>query len=353
MYKAPEWHFTPTPTATIAPLAAVRATCAGTYDWVLLMPIRKPGVLETYYHYVLEFALPLSIAVLEKARQHNATHKGTQWRGAIAITVAATPKSMARWPSYGSKHSTDAKWVSRRVDYWGWLSKLPVRIVVAEALPVPICGVEVQNGLSIMQLMGCNPLSTPQYRAPRHYCRAELLRVGESLIRNLGVTASPAKPAVTQVLFVPREQFAGTNRTRKIANWAEVLDVITDETMRAGVALQILVFDRLPLANQVAALRAADVVITQRGSANANFVVLRPETRVLLLSDPVDYDPFCWIGPLWWQQTGVHIRGGNFDPFGVVDVPAMRHQLNKIISGLTSHRKQIRTLSQHPWHSVV
>ena len=49
MYQLPEWKFTPTPVATVAPLASVRATCAGgehsTYDWALLMPIRKPGVL--------------------------------------------------------------------------------------------------------------------------------------------------------------------------------------------------------------------------------------------------------------------------------------------------------------------
>ena len=122
------------------------------------------------------------------------------------------------------------------------------------------------------------------------------------------------------MLFIPREQFA-TNRVRKIANWAAVLDALTDETMRAGVALQSLVFDGLPLAEQVAALRAADIVITQRGSVNANFVVLRPETRVLLLSDPINYDAFYWLGPMWFRHTGVHIQGDNFDPFGVVDVP--------------------------------
>ena len=83
------------------------------------------------------------------------------------LTVAATPESMARWPSYGSKHSTDAEWVLQHVRSWGWLTELPVRVVVAEALPAPLCAVEVQNGLSLKQMMGCNPLSTPQQRAPR------------------------------------------------------------------------------------------------------------------------------------------------------------------------------------------
>ena len=339
MYQLPGWDSTPKPTATVVPLASVRATCAGgkhsTYDWALLMPIRRPGVLETYYHYVVEFALPLSIAVLEMAQQHNATRGDARWRGAIVLTVASTPESMSRWPSYASKHSTDAQWVLQHVRSWGWLTELPVRVVVAEALPAPLCAVEVQNGLSLKQVMGCNPLSTPQQRAPREYCLTELRRVGEALVRQLRVAPSPAKPAAPQVLFIPREQFAGAKRTRKIANWAEVLDALTDETMRAGVALQSLVFDGLPLAEQVAALRTADVVITQRGSVNANFVVLRPETRVLLLSDPVDYDPFYWLGPLWFQHTGVHIRGHNFDPFGVVDVPAMRRELRNI---LTAHK---------------
>ena len=274
--------------------------------------------------------------MLERARQHNATRGGeARWRGAIVLTVASAPESMARWPSYGSKHSTDAEWVLQHVRSWGWLTELPVRVVVAEALPAPLCAVEVQNGLSLKQVMGCNPLSTPQQRAPREYCLTELRRVGEALVHQLRVAPSPAKPAAPQVLFIPREQFAGAKRTRKIANWAEVLDALTDETMRAGVALQSLVFDGLPLAEQVAALRTADVVITQRGSVNANFVVLRPETRVLLLSDPVDYDPFYWLGPLWFQHTGVHIRGHNFDPFGVVDVPAMRRELRNI---LTAHK---------------
>ena len=67
MYQLPGWDCTPKPTATVVPLASVRATCAdgkhSTYDWALLMPIRKPGVLETYYHYVVEFALPLMLAI--------------------------------------------------------------------------------------------------------------------------------------------------------------------------------------------------------------------------------------------------------------------------------------------------
>jgi hypothetical protein len=336
MYQLPGWDCTPKPTATVVPLASVRATCAdgkhSTYDWALLMPIRKPGVLETYYHYVVEFALPLSIAVLERAQQHNATRGDARWRGAIVLTVASTPESMSRWPSCASKHSTDAQWVLQHVRSWGWLTELPVRVVVAEALSAPLCAVEVQNGLSQKQIMGCNPLSTPEQRAPRDYCLTELRRVGEALVRQLRVAPSPAKPAAPQVLFIPREQFA-SNRVRKIANWAEVLDALTDETMRAGVALQSLVFDGLPLAEQVAALRAADIVITQRGSANANFVVLRPETRVLLLSDPINYDPFYWLGPMWFRgHTGVHIQGANFDPFGVVDVPAMRRELRNLLT---------------------
>ena len=335
MYQLPGWDCTPTPTATVVPLASVRAKCAGgkhsTYDWALLMPIRKPGVLETYYHYVVEFALPLSIAVLERAQQHNATRGDARWRGAIVLTVASTPESMSRWPSYASKHSTDAQWVLQHVRSWRWLTELPVRVVVAEALSAPLCAVEVQNGLSQKQIMGCNPLSTPELRAPRDYCLTELRRVGEALVRQLRVAPSPAKPAAPQVLFIPREQFAA-NRVRKIANWAEVLNVLNDETMRAGVALQSLVFDGLPLAEQVAALRAADIVITQRGSVNANFVVLRPETRVLLLSDPINYDAFYWLGPMWFRHTGVHIQGANFEPFGVVDVPAMRRELRNLLT---------------------
>ena len=60
--------------------------------------------------------------------------------------------------------------------------------------------------------------------------------------------------------------------------------------------------------------------------------MLRPETRVLLLSDPIDYDAFYWLGPLWFRQTGVHIQGANFDPFGVVDVPAMRRELRNLLT---------------------
>jgi hypothetical protein len=245
---------------------------------------------------------------------------------------------MARWPSHASNRSTDARWVLQRVRSWGWLAALPVHVVVAEALSAPLCAVEVQNGLSQTQLAGCNPLSPPPLRAPREYCLAELRRVGEALVRELGVAPPRATPAAPQVLFVPREQFAAS-RTRKIANWAEVLEALTGGTMRAGAALQTLAFDGLPLAEQVAALRAADVVVTQRGSANANFVVLRPETRVILLSDPIHYDPFHWIGPLWFQHTGVHIWGGNFDPFCTVDVRALRRELDTFFTPSTPSLK--------------
>lgn len=155
--------------------------------------------------------------------------------------------------------------------------------------------------------------------------------------------ASPRRrrDSPTRVLFIPREQHIA-NRTRKIRNWDDVVRIIVDETMRAGAELTLLQCggnSHLPLPGQLAALHSADVVITQRGSVNANFLVLRPETRVLLLADPIDYEPFHCIGPMWYTTRIVFIAGGNFDPFGLVDAPALQRTLAAMFADFRNQRR--------------
>jgi len=174
---------------------------------------------------------------------------------------------------------------------------------------------------------------------PRSICTHRNQTVGRHALDMFGASEAPPRrrrDSPIRVLFVPREQHI-TNRTRKIRNWDAVVRIIVDEAMRVGAELTLLHFggnSHLPLSGQLAALHNADIVITQRGSTNANFLVLRHNTRVLLLADPIDYEPFHWIGPMWYKTRIVHIAGGNSDPFGLVDASALQRALAAMLADL-------------------
>jgi len=306
----PEWKNARRPTLNGSLLDA--GVCHGeSYDWAVFQSMDKGGILNTYYHFVLEFAVPLL---------------STAWRlhreiGGPGVALLSHPEWLA------ARHV---------VKKWPWLDLLPnetqIRFVDDPATK-EVC---VSSRVELSGEVQCSPLSHPQHRLgfSAASCRSIILAVGQHAIGMLGVAeASPRlrRDSPIRVLFIPREHHIA-ERTRKILNWDAVVKIIANETMCVGAELKLQQFVNLQLPDQLAALHSADVVITQRGSVNASFLVLRPETRVILLADPMDYDPFIWIGPMWYATRIVHIRGGNFDPFGVVDAPALQRTLAQMLA---------------------
>ena len=310
--KFPEWSRARRPITLPA-----AGPCQGeSYDWAVVQSMDKAGILETYYHYVLEFATPLLI---------------TAWRlhheiGGPGVALLSHP----RWQA-----------ASHVVTKWPWLDLLPNRThirFVDNPANKEVC---VSRRVELSGDVQCSPLATPQNRRgfTAKRCRSHIQAVGRHALDMFGASEAPPRrrrDSPIRVLFVPREQHI-TNRTRKIRNWDAVVRIIVDEAMRVGAELTLLHFggnSHLPLSGQLAALHNADIVIAQRGSMNANFLVLRHNTRVLLLADPIDYEPFHWIGPMWYKTRIVHIAGGNFDPFGLVDASALQRALAAMLADL-------------------
>lgn len=277
------------------------------YPWILVHPTGKGGVLETYYHYMLEFAVPLSMKVL-----HMVKTDGTIRSGLVVL------------------HDTRTALVESQVRKWGWLDLLPVNFTFMHRLTNRVCADSI-----ILDIANCNPLAPPNQRMSRILCVNGLRRVGLNAVARFEIeryiTSRASIESSRNILFIAREQFLHS-RTRKIKNWSEVIDTITTHAMRLRLTFHLACFNDIPLKEQIASLRMADIVITQRGSANANFIVLRPETKVILLADPINppYEPFHWIGPLWYNSTVTHIKGGNFDPYGVVNIADLARTLSRV-----------------------
>ena len=329
--KMPEWRENPAPTMQRLPQHAVSNQCSNStsYPWVVMQPMMKGGILETYYHYVLEFAVPLSMTAL---RLDDAQKEGKQYG---EMHQESSVESGPQRSGLIILQDTRTDWAERQVKRWGWLDMLPADVTFLHRMDKRVCTHSLTLGVE-----RCNPLSGKDHRLPRAECVRQLMRVGTNAISRLLLAddlAARARIEAGGILFIPREQFVQA-RSRKIKNWNEVLTTITDHAMRSRLPLRVLCFDGLPLREQLAALRSADLVITQRGSVNANFIVLRPSTTVLLLADPVNppYQPFYWMEPLWYTSKVTHIAGKNSDPYGVVDVSAMNRELSNIVPQLVT-----------------
>lgn len=295
----------------------------------MVQPTDKPGVVETYYHFVVELVIPVFMAIEKLQQQHQLDKSQT-----LLLLVGKRSSRSDRF-SVG-----DVNQIFRE---WEWIFLAPAQVIILEMLQSPLCARKAQMGSSSR----CSALAPTHMRSPRDECIRSLLRVAHTGLRALHLPIHASQRSqVGSVLFIPREQWV-ERRTRKIWNWAETVLAISNETMRSGMVLKVLPFDGLPLKQQLTALLDADIIITQRGSVNANFLVLHPQTRVLLLADPLDYDPFHWIGPLWYRTTVVHIKGGNFEPFGTVDVQGMQSTLKLMITETIAARNDSEL-----WHPV-
>ena len=343
--SAAEWHAS-NHVASVRPISEAHrshryASQVKSYDWGIVSPTSKGGILTTYYHHVYEWALPTADAII-------ALHKKHGGQGVLFVNGCKKykfcPKHLAEGEQGPLIRDLVGPAVTKSIWQFGWMRLLPVDVVALEAAP----DVSVRELAMGPELLGvCNPLNPPSQKSmtcqQMHRRVRDYLKQAAFALRPVPIPARRTRSksmGAPAVLMLVREQWQVT-RTRRISNWNEYTGIATLETTRVGGVLktQTASHGNFSLLDDILAFDAADMVITQRGSAMGNLVFLR-DGAVLVAGNTncaqlqgsrkceSAWHPAFWI-PTWYTTEDFILSGGNFDEFVTMDVASFSDSLKR------------------------
>lgn len=265
------------------------------------------GNVYTYWHHVMQ----LTVMIAERVF----------W--AETNTSSAMGKIMIVTPN--------ATGVRAVVDKYGWVPTLGLPIWYSTT-PQPM---DSYNTFPTTRT--CDPL----HAANRHegYCAGVLQQLRQRVVDYLGLQPVDAH-AKRQMLVVAREPWM-SERKRRIDNLEHVLALATTAAVSNGVEVMATTMHNASLKLQLQLFYSAAFVVLQRGSANANLIVVPDSCKVILLTSPDQWRPTCWIPPPYRIHFAV-VVGGNFDKTVHADTDTLRRALTE--AGLKEHHVE-------PWRS--
>ena len=156
----------------------------------------------------------------------------------------------------------------------------------------------------------------------------------------VAMTTNTRRSGLNVVMYV-REQWL-EERTRRVANFHAYVGVVTEEAMRAGASLHIVVPGKrkagagvTDLLATIADMETADVVVVQRGSAMGNLVFL-PDSAVVV-APSIDCTKKCETPfiPTGWIPTGYRFIPTKYkftDPHWLeVDTHGLQMTLSRVL----------------------